>query len=683
MIPRDPLHYVEAEIFNFFFLPHINPPRQNFSLISIDCIQIALIKSGGSTPIMVPQTKRFLQPPSRHSSKFSTGHKAQTMVDSSKDMVALMNTMNLAPGAGCEPPDRRMLRDREGLGMETQNLIKAAQELLERAIDFQALNIDEDVILSRRLAALKSIMDKSEEIASLTQATTIATTDCVVSQLFSLANGDHDAHDLLSCFRSIQKTKIEAVLRSTAEDRNLLLSILEQCYGQSLSSGGDLHINNYFEPLHEAALCSPYDPDFEAEQYYNHEDRLQTDQGYAQAEGLRQQRSCENRVREKRRKHRAWMKFWIQALEKCTGGPTLFWSLTSDGLEELPKTPRYLFRTSDSASSGYSDDEVVASPATSHTNFSVNSKDLLSFEREVACEKLCAHLEKDCFGTADCTDNLMSWSSSLLFVIQYAFWRCHHRHCSPVDVKICVVDTKNFLCRQFDRDLWLLKKFHKSTDECPKMRHVMGLRDKGFDNGEYLSQGIVCHKHKSWVVTLEKIIQSRLCDLCPEFETKKEQWTKRVHELRLKWASLHSTTRNELQVAMDIAGTCFQGVGAFNIAILLLRLKNREYQGRDKTGRRRLTDIMPHDRFTERRIQISACWKGTILWVSRRMCRDIRGRSKPSNVVRRWTHFPQMQQSGSLDFRILKISLLLVMETSDRDKPRMFSRSSEYTKRKA
>jgi len=91
-----------------------------------------------------------------------------------------------------------------------------------------------------------------------------------------------------------------------------------------------------------------------------------------------------------------------------------------------------------------------------------------------------------------------------------------------------------------------------------------------------------------------------LYDLCPEYETGKERWAKREHELRSKWENLHSTTRNEVQVAIHITKTCFRGARAFDLAILLLSLENREHQGRSKRGRlrRRWTDTQPYNSYT-------------------------------------------------------------------------------------
>ncbi|KAK1092830.1 hypothetical protein LTR48_003573, partial [Friedmanniomyces endolithicus] len=352
---------------------------------------------------------------------------------------------------------------------------------------------------------------------------------------------------------------------------------LEKCYEQSSSQGGELHIDGYFAPLYEASPAWPYDPDYEAEQYNDDEDRLQVDEDYAEAESMRQQRRSESRGESERRTNWTWIGFWVQLLNKCLGGPTLFWSLANDDPGDLPESPRYLFRTFDSASSGKSDEDMVASSASIYMP-GISRDDLLSLEPKEACKKLCVHLGKTCFGDADHADNLMSWSSSLLFVLQYAIWRCSKRRCSPAEVSICVVDTTNFPYGQFARDMWLLKKYNNTTDKNADLQNLLHLRED-YDNGEYLSQGTLTHKNRSCVVTLEKLIQSGLHDLHPEFAhtSGREGWTNRVRDLRLVWAESRLTTQKEVKVASQIATTCFHALSTSEIAICLLTFKTRDY----------------------------------------------------------------------------------------------------------
>lgn len=62
-------------------------------------------------------------------------------------------------------------------------------------------------------------------------------------------------------------------------NRNTLIDILQCC---SKELDGDLDIEDYYSEIAEIGLESPYDPDFNAEQYYEHQDRIEVDEDYAQ-----------------------------------------------------------------------------------------------------------------------------------------------------------------------------------------------------------------------------------------------------------------------------------------------------------------------------------------------------------------------------------------------------------------
>jgi len=106
---------------------------------------------------------------------------------------------------------------------------------------------------------------------------------------------------------------------------------------------------------------------------------------------------------------------WLYALVRSPDGPTLFSTHT------CPLSPsdtlRYLFRAFDTQSSGTNNDTIVASVACNAGELEYSKKDLLLMNPEQACKALLVHLNKNCFGEGDPTDNLMSWSSSLLFII--------------------------------------------------------------------------------------------------------------------------------------------------------------------------------------------------------------------------------------------------------------------------
>jgi hypothetical protein len=136
----------------------------------------------------------------------------------------------------------------------------------------------------------------------------------------------------------------------------------------------------YFDPSCKANLVSPYDPDFDSEAYYDHEDRLQADKDYAEAESMRRQRRSEERDENEMRTHRARIGFWVRMLHGCQGGPTLFWPYPdNNGFQDLPEVLRYLFRAFDVANSGKNDENVVASSASIHQK-KISRTDILSLE---------------------------------------------------------------------------------------------------------------------------------------------------------------------------------------------------------------------------------------------------------------------------------------------------------------
>lgn len=88
--------------------------------------------------------------------------------------------------------------------------------------------------------------------------------------------------------------------------------------------------------------------------------------------------------------------------------------------------------------------------------------DLFRLPDDEAAAMLHAHLTKPLFRKKDAHkhDNLMSWSSSLAFVIQYAIYRWHNGNHSPGDITICAVDTTKFPRGQFARDTSLIRVYH-------------------------------------------------------------------------------------------------------------------------------------------------------------------------------------------------------------------------------
>lgn len=421
-------------------------------------------------------------------------------------------------------------------------------------------------------------------LARTTETFSDAAESYIVAYITSLARPRTLNQRILSSFDDELRSIAHDVLNSTSDDSNTLREFLEMCYRQALYTSGTLHSDNYFIPLREASLEWPYDPDFESEEYYDHENRLDVDDGYAKAFRSR----CERKFEEERRQEEEWIGFWAQALSKCPDGPTLFYPPASRLPQcRLADVPRYLFRAFDHGSTGRNDHNIVASVDSISARSCCSKVDLFSRTKEEATRMLRRHLTKACFKEeVDDADNLMSWSSSLLFVIQYAIWRRGQRGCDPDEVKICVVDTEKFPRGQFARDMSLLRAY-RATDLDNEMRRFFDFRleDARYDNGEYLSQGLLQHTGRSRVVSMAQLVQAGLHDLYPEFADPAAMgsWANRVRDLRSKWSTEHTTTQHDIQTALKMAEACFDRFNAPDVAVLLLSFKNRKLRASTKT----------------------------------------------------------------------------------------------------
>lgn len=133
------------------------------------------------------------------------------------------------------------------------------------------------------IAQLSSLRRRANALASITATFSDAADRYVVAYIISLAGRGTEVQKILSHFDGELRSIAQDVLNSTSDDSSVLREILELCYGQSLPTSDTLHFDNYFIPLGEASLEWPYDPDFESEEYYEHEDRLAVDSGYVEA----------------------------------------------------------------------------------------------------------------------------------------------------------------------------------------------------------------------------------------------------------------------------------------------------------------------------------------------------------------------------------------------------------------
>ena len=121
-------------------------------------------------------------------------------------------------------------------------------------------------------------------------------------------------------------------------------------------------------------------------------------------------------------------------------------------------------------------------------------------------------------------DNLTSWTSSILFAIQYVFYRHawrndpRKRDGSPMaDIQIFIVDTTKFESQVFTRDMDLIAALRTGSGD---LWRLYGLRTGRLHYYmEYLSQGTLSIKGKCKIVSAQAIIDHGLLSPHPEFET--------------------------------------------------------------------------------------------------------------------------------------------------------------------
>ncbi|KJX92050.1 hypothetical protein TI39_contig5939g00002 [Zymoseptoria brevis] len=409
---------------------------------------------------------------------------------------------------------------RGALGLEAckAQLVQLAKETIQRAQQIQdppraGKHASQDIA---DIGALNAICHRLIQACRLwNEASIQSVCDLVLRQV----GGDEK---LQQYFRREIQSILESFQTHQPHD-GMLRRALEECYNQASSSSGTLHIDNYFIDLEESYLESPYDSDFESDLYYEHEARLEIDENYAAAHRARQLRQGNSRREHKKVQQKSWALVWLRAMEECAEGPTLFRFLTDVDVSASPsrwaKVPRYLIRVSDPSSPGSSNAQVVASVAWKFGDTLADTKDICAMEPATAALRLRNHLAPkrseptSSVASADRADNLMSWTSSLLFAIQYAIYRHHQNRLSTEHIKICVVDTRKFPRRQFARDLCLLH-LHNNPEEDPfsaNLENIIHLRERlGYDNGEYLTQGIVHLEGRSCIFSLKDLVDAGL-----------------------------------------------------------------------------------------------------------------------------------------------------------------------------
>ncbi|RAQ52006.1 hypothetical protein AFGD_006333 [Aspergillus flavus] len=249
--------------------------------------------------------------------------------------------------------------------------------------------------------------------------------------------------------------------------------------------------------------------------------------------------------------------------------------------EQMPlfkgnQVPRYLFRIVAPQSAGSTTTSKVKSPATT-TSDRDRLEDLFQLDPIIAADRLNQHLRWMSGHEQRC--NLMSWTSSLLFALQYGLYRHSMDRGEPQleEISLFIIDTRGFPEGTFVQDLEIMKVFETYHDALKNFGKL-----RGGENyfGEYLTQGELDIEGRCVKVSLQRMIDLGLFELHSGLGNRDgwNRWASRVTELRLDFqtGSPNPTTRSVVRKAITLAQSCFGDRWAAPLAAMLLALQPRE-----------------------------------------------------------------------------------------------------------
>ena len=194
-------------------------------------------------------------------------------------------------------------------------------------------------------------------------------------------------------------------------------------------------------------------------------------------------------------------------------------------LFERNDVPRYLFRISGPQTAGRTTVSCVISPASASGQIE-EMQDIFKLQPIELATRLNEHLR---WWSAHPTRyNLMSWTSSLFFALQYSLYR-HRTDCDEMDlsqVLLFVLDSRDFQRGTFVEDVEIINVFasHPNGSELKNLKTLLKLREGKVRDGraryfgEYLTQGRLTITGKSAFTNMQSLINAGLFKLEPGLE---------------------------------------------------------------------------------------------------------------------------------------------------------------------
>ncbi|KAJ4053346.1 hypothetical protein NW761_004879 [Fusarium oxysporum] len=323
----------------------------------------------------------------------------------------------------------------KGLKEAIRNFEEAAVAFSEHGQRIIELLADDNLFLKEDTETVYAVHTMAPKLHSFAQSLRDSVVQVVAKYVTSLGDvRNRDVDELLKYLEKPIKSIASRVI-GESKDENSLWKIAEECHNQAAGPAGELSPDDYLDSLGG-----------------------DNDKSLLDHHALLRERLLEGR---KKAAREDWIRFWTRSSNRCPRGPTMFQPLHEFHrfpMERPPKViPRYLFRAFCADTKGVNNDDIIASWSIRHDISDHHKKDLLSLNREDASAILHGHLES--FRSNE-KDNLVSWSSSLMFLVQYENWEFCNWSYAPQDrIYIHAVDTTKFPHGQFVRDKWLLRQF--------------------------------------------------------------------------------------------------------------------------------------------------------------------------------------------------------------------------------
>lgn len=137
--------------------------------------------------------------------------------------------------------------------------------------------------------------------------------------------------------------------------------------------------------------------------------------------------------------------------------------------EAFDNIPRYLFRVTTPKSDGTTNRTWVKSKNAKRGELN-SSTDVFARDSTSVAEMLYRHL-RWCKGDND--DNFVSWTSSLLFALQYIFYRRTLNSLDIQDIYLCIIDTLAFPRATFLKDMDLIDTYSAHNPALSRFRILL------------------------------------------------------------------------------------------------------------------------------------------------------------------------------------------------------------------